>query len=141
MRGNDRWMWETHLVTGVTPATSDHRARPRLRPVTGRLLLGTSGFAYPEWKGEFYPADIKPDAMLRFYAERFSTVEINYTFQRNPSEKMIAKWLRDTPETFRFSLKANRGITHFRRLKPEAAEPLAEFMRSVEPLGGRLGGA
>ena len=107
--------------------------------MAGHFFLGTSGFAYPEWKGDFYPTDIKPDAMLRYYAERFPSVEINYTFQRNPSEKMLAKWTRDTPDGFVFSLKANRAITHNRRLKPEAAEPLTEFLRSIEPLGDRTG--
>jgi uncharacterized protein YecE (DUF72 family) len=101
------------------------------------LLLGTSGFAYKEWKGNFYPADIKADAMLPYYSSKFSSVEINYTFQRNPTEAMLAKWLRDTPEDFRFSFKANRAITHNRRLKPEAAEPLAAFLASIEPLGDR----
>ena len=107
--------------------------------MTGRLFIGTSGFAYPEWKGEFYPADIKPPAMLRFYAGRFSSVEINYTFQRHLTEKMIEAWQRDTAEDFRFSLKANRGITHMHRLKPGAAAPLAEFLTSIEPLGERVG--
>jgi uncharacterized protein YecE (DUF72 family) len=107
--------------------------------MAGRLLLGTSGFAYPEWQGDFYPAHIRPDAMLAYYASRFGSVEINYTFQRNPSEKMLAKWILETPEAFRFSLKANRVITHNRRLKPEAAEPLAEFLRSIGPLAGRTG--
>ncbi len=105
----------------------------------GRLFLGTSGFAYPEWKGDFYPADIRSDAMLSFYAQRFPSVEINYTFQRNPSEKTLAKWIADTPESFVFSLKANRAITHNRRLKPDAAEPLAEFLTAIAPLGARAG--
>jgi uncharacterized protein YecE (DUF72 family) len=105
----------------------------------GRLHLGTSGFAYPEWKGDFYPADIRPDAMLRFYARRFSSVEINYTFQREPTGKMLAKWTTDTPEEFVFSLKAHRAITHMWRLKPEAAEPLRAFRESIAPLGSRTG--
>jgi uncharacterized protein YecE (DUF72 family) len=105
----------------------------------GRLYIGTSGFAYPGWKGDFYPDDIRPDAMLRFYAERFPSVEINYTFQRTLSEKTLAKWITDTPEGFVFSLKAHRAITHNLRLKPEAAEPLGEFLSSVAPLGARAG--
>src|SRR2546422_3646671 len=96
--------------------------------MSGRLYLGTSGFAYPEWKGEFYPANIRPDAMLSFYARRFASVEINYTFQRTPSEKMLTRWIAETPDGFMFALKANRVITHNRRLKPEAAEPLREFL-------------
>ena len=105
----------------------------------GRLFIGTSGFAYPEWKGQFYPGDIRPDAMLAFYASRFPSVEINYTFQRVPSEKTLAKWIAGTPQDFSFSLKAYRRITHERRLGPEAAEPLAEYLRSIEPLGARIG--
>jgi uncharacterized protein YecE (DUF72 family) len=107
--------------------------------VAGRLFLGTSGFAYPEWKGELYPPDIRADAMLGYYASRFSSVEINYTFAREPSGKVLAKWTADTAEDFSFSLKAHRRITHERRLGPDAAEPLDVFLRSVEPLGGRTG--
>lgn len=105
----------------------------------GRLYLGTSGFAYPEWKGDFYPADMKSDAMLGHYAQNFSSVEINYTFQRNPSEKTLAKWIADTPEGFVFSLKAHRRITHERRLSPDAAEPLSLFLASTGSLGARRG--
>jgi uncharacterized protein YecE (DUF72 family) len=107
--------------------------------MSGLLHIGTSGFAYPEWKGDFYPADMRPDAMLRFYAERFPSVEINYTFQRELSEKTIAKWIADTPEGFAFSLKAHRAITHNLRLKPEAADPLGEFLATVAPLGAKVG--
>jgi uncharacterized protein YecE (DUF72 family) len=105
----------------------------------GGLFLGTSGFAYPEWKGDFYPPDIRSDAMLRFYAERFSSVEINYTFQRDLTEKMLAKWIADTPDGFVLALKAHRAITHNLRLKPEAAEPLRAFLGSIAPLGPRMG--
>ena len=107
--------------------------------MTGRLYLGTSGFAYPEWKGDFYPPEIKADAMLAYYAQHFSSVEINYTFKQTPSEKTLAEWMAQTPEDFVFSLKAHRTITHMKRLSPEAAEPLAEFLTSCGPLGGRLG--
>ncbi|MFY9588301.1 MAG: DUF72 domain-containing protein [Actinomycetota bacterium] len=107
--------------------------------MTGKLYLGTSGFAYPEWKGDFYPPDLKADAMLAFYARRLSSVEINYTFQNNPSEKTLAKWIADTPEDFVFSLKAHRAITHMFRLSPGAAGPLEELLTSCGPLGRRLG--
>jgi uncharacterized protein YecE (DUF72 family) len=107
--------------------------------MAGTLYLGTSGFAYPEWKGDFYPPDIKADAMLGFYARRFSSVEINYTFQNTPSEKTVGKWIAETPEDFVFSLKAHRAITHMFRLSPGAAGPMAELLASCEPLGGRLG--
>ena len=105
----------------------------------GKLFIGTSGFAYAEWKGEFYPADIRQDAMLKFYAERFPTVEINYTFVRHPTEKMLGKWIGDTPEGFAFALKANRGITHMWRLKPTSAPALEKFFASIEGLGVRTG--
>ena len=107
--------------------------------MTGKLLLGTSGFAYPEWKGEFYPPDIKSDAMLAFYARQLSSVEINYTFQNTPSERVVGKWIADTPEDFVFSLKAHRAITHMFRLSPGAAGPMDELLTSCGPLGSRLG--
>ena len=105
----------------------------------GRLFLGTSGFAYAEWKGEFYPPDIRSDAMLRYYAERFPSVEINYTFQRHPTEKMLAKWIAHTPDDFVFALKANRAITHMWRLKPTSAPALDEFFTAIAGLGARTG--
>ncbi len=105
----------------------------------GRLYIGTSGFAYPEWKGEFYPPDIKPAAMLAYYAQRFSSVEINYTFQNTPSDKTVGKWIAETPDDFVFSLKAHRAITHMWRLAPGAAETMQEFLTSCGPLGRRLG--
>jgi uncharacterized protein YecE (DUF72 family) len=105
----------------------------------GRPFLGTSGFAYAEWRGHFYPADIRSDAMLPYYAARFHSVEINYTFARHCSEAMLAKWIAQTPDGFTFSLKAHRSITQNKRLKPEAAEPLREFLTSIEPLGSKTG--
>lgn len=107
--------------------------------MAGRLFLGTSGFAYPEWKGDFYPPDIKAEGMLAYYARRFSSVEINYTFQNNPSEKTLGKWIAETPNEFVFSLKAHRAITHMFRLSPGAAKPLGEFLIACGPLGRRLG--
>lgn len=107
--------------------------------MAGKLFIGTSGFAYSEWKGEFYPADIKSDAMLKYYAERFPTVEINYTFVRHPTEKMLGKWIGDTPDGFVFALKANRGITHMWRLKPTSKPALDKFFASIEGLGARTG--
>jgi uncharacterized protein YecE (DUF72 family) len=104
----------------------------------GALHLGTSGFAYKEWRGDFYPPDLPDAAMLSYYATQLPSVEINYTFQRNASEKTIARWVAETPESFRLSLKAHRSITHERRLA-DAEEPLATFLRSVEGLGPRAG--
>ena len=63
-----------------------------------RVLVGTSGYSYKEWKGRFYPADLPADAMLAYYAERFPTVEINNTFYRMPAAAMLAKWAAGTPD-------------------------------------------
>lgn len=105
----------------------------------GRLYIGTSGFAYPEWKPDFYPEATRSDGMLRYYASRFPSVEINYTFRRDPSEKMIGKWVADTPEDFAFALKGHRRITDGWRLRPGDAAPLELFLKAIEPLGARIG--
>ncbi len=103
-----------------------------------RLRAGTSGFAYREWKGRFYPEKLPASAMLRYYAERFGSVEINSTFYRMPSEGALARWRSDVPTDFKFVLKATRRITHRRRLK-EAGEAVAQFFRTASALGDRLG--
>ena len=107
--------------------------------MAGRLWLGTSGFAYPEWKGVFYPAGTKTDGMLRYYASRFPSVEINYTYRRDASEKMLARWAADTPDDFAFALKGHRRITDGWRLRQGDAEPLEHFLKTIEPLGSRVG--
>jgi len=103
----------------------------------GSLFVGTSGFAFPEWKGAFYPAGLKDREMLSYYAGRFGSVEINYTFRRDPSPKAIDGWVAATPDEFRFVLKAKQNITHFRRLTDP--EPALAFLKAAEPLGERLG--
>lgn len=80
------------------------------------VRVGTSGYNYPEWKGSFYPADLAAAKMLPYYAARFPTVEINYTFYRMPSEKLLAGWAAQVPKEFRFTLKAPRRITHDAKL-------------------------
>lgn len=84
---------------------------------TGKLFVGTSGYAYKEWKGSFYPEKISDKEMLAFYAKQFSTVEINYSFYRMPVESALQKWAADVPEGFQFALKANQKITHIKRLR------------------------
>ncbi|HSH44702.1 MAG TPA: DUF72 domain-containing protein [Longimicrobiales bacterium] len=103
------------------------------------IHAGTSGFAYKEWKGAFYPEDLKNADMLGYYAERFGAVEINNTYYRMPSEKVLGDWAGQVPDGFTFILKANRQITHFKRLKEEAYEPLAYFCSKAVTLGDRLG--
>ncbi len=103
-----------------------------------KLLVGTSGYSYKEWKGAFYPRKIQPGEMLSFYAQRLSTVEINNTFYRMPKREVVANWGRQVPSAFRFSIKASRRITHFKPLE-DAAEPLGYLFDTIEVLGKRLG--
>jgi len=102
------------------------------------LFVGTSGFAYKEWKGPFYPPELKPDDWLRYYAERFSTVEINNTFYRMPKRDVLASWAEQVPEGFRFAIKAPRRITHIKRMK-EVESEAAFLFENLSALGPRLG--
>jgi uncharacterized protein YecE (DUF72 family) len=103
-----------------------------------RIWVGTSGYNYKEWKGPFYPADLPESEMLRYYADRHSTVEINYTFYRMPTVRTLQAWGKETPETFVFSLKAPRRITHEMRLR-DAADPLTYFCDTAKVLKDKLG--
>ncbi|HET7342293.1 MAG TPA: DUF72 domain-containing protein [Methylomirabilota bacterium] len=102
------------------------------------LRVGTSGWNYPEWKGSFYPADMKPAAMLPYYAARFDTVEVNNTFYRMPTQKAVDGWAAAVPPAFRFVLKAPQRITHFARLR-DVDEPVRFFCDTARTLGARLG--
>ncbi len=104
----------------------------------GTLYLGTSGFAYDEWRGPFYPPELKPKDMLPFYSSRFPSVEINYTFRRQASEKTLTSWREATPDGFLFSLKAHQRITHWLRLA-DADEAVSTFLDRAKELGPRLG--
>ena len=103
-----------------------------------RVRVGTSGYNFPEWKGTFYPAKIKPPEMLPYYAGRLSTVEINYTFYRMPNAKTVAGWNEAVPAEFTFVLKAPQRITHIARLR-DVDDPLRYFTETVRPLGAKLG--
>ena len=103
-----------------------------------RIHVGTSGWSYKEWKGSFYPADLPADDMLRYYATRLATVEINNSFYRIPKEKVLLDWADQVPPGFRFVLKASRRITHINRLANEDGS-LEYFLRTVNVLGERLG--
>ena len=103
-----------------------------------KLYTGTSGFAYKEWKGAFYPEDLKSDDMLRYYAGRLSAVEINNTFYRMPKESVLEQWASQVPASFRFVLKASRQITHIKRLK-EVDEAVNFLFSKAVTLGPRLG--
>jgi uncharacterized protein YecE (DUF72 family) len=100
--------------------------------------VGTSGYSYKEWKGKFYPDDIAADAMLSHYARHFNTVEINSTFYRMPTEKMLVQWSVQVPARFAFVLKTSRKITHLKRLK-NVEEEMSYLLRTVATLGEQLG--
>jgi len=105
-----------------------------------RLLAGASGYSFKEWKGSFYPADMKPEAMLEFYGGRLPTVEINNTFYQMPKVAVLESWARTTPAGFRFAIKASRRITHLSRLKADAAaDSLAYLYRNLGSLGEKRG--
>jgi len=102
------------------------------------IHVGTSGWSYTEWKGEFYPPKLPASEMLRFYGSRFSVVEVNNSFYRIPTERVLAAWAEQVPSGFRFVMKASRRITHNQRLLDNDGS-LAYFCRAVHPLGNRLG--
>lgn len=103
------------------------------------ILIGTSGYNYPEWKGSFYPGDLPAKKFLPYYASKFATVEINYTFYRMPTPALVAGWRAQVPAEFRFTLKAPKRITHDRRLRAgDVAEPLQGFITAAAELGPQL---
>jgi uncharacterized protein YecE (DUF72 family) len=114
---------------------------PKRAPGAGRgaFRVGTSGFGYEEWRGAFYPPDLKSRDMLRWYATQFPSVEINYTFRRIPSAKTIAAWGEAVPDGFALSFKAPMRVTHVQRFGGGAAETAKEFLAALAPLGGRVG--
>jgi uncharacterized protein YecE (DUF72 family) len=101
------------------------------------VRVGTSGYNYPEWRGSFYPEKFATDKMLAFYAEHFPTVEINYTFYRMPTEKLLAGWAAGTPPHFSFTLKAPRRITHDSRLQ-RCEDVTQSFCRIARTLESKL---
>ncbi len=103
------------------------------------VLVGTSGYAFKEWKGPFYPDDLADSDMLGYYASRFPTVEINNTFYRLPRESVLAGWASQVPDGFTFAIKASQRITHHARLKPESAELVDYLIRATALLGSKLG--
>ncbi|MFZ8843445.1 DUF72 domain-containing protein [Thermoflexus sp.] len=103
-----------------------------------RCWIGTSGWVYPHWRGVFYPEDLPQRRWFSYYAAHFDTVEINNAFYRLPSEATFDRWRDQAPEGFRYAVKANRYLTHVRRLK-DCADPLARFLERARRLGDRLG--
>jgi uncharacterized protein YecE (DUF72 family) len=105
-----------------------------------RILAGASGYSFKEWKGSFYPDTMKPEEMLPFYSARLPTVEINNTFYQMPKTAMLENWVKCTPGSFRFAIKASRRITHLSRLKPpEAMSSVAYLYQQLAALGDKRG--
>ncbi len=102
------------------------------------LNVGTSGYSYKEWKGNFYPEDLPAKEMLAYYSRRLPAVEINNTFYRLPQPAMVANWRDQVPENFRFSVKATQRITHIKRLK-NCADETKYLIETASLLGDRLG--
>lgn len=102
------------------------------------IWIGTSGYNYPEWKGHFYPERLPPAKMLAYYAERLSSVEINYTFYRMPTPAVVSGWTAATPKRFAFALKAPQRITHVARLQ-NCGPLLRRFCETASLLGDKLG--
>jgi len=102
------------------------------------LYVGTSGYSYKEWKGAFYPKDLPEKQMLRFYGERFRTVEINNTFYRMPKASVLEGWAAEVPPDFKFVLKAAQRITHQQRLK-DAGDSVSYLLEVISTLRERLG--
>lgn len=104
-----------------------------------KILAGTSGYSFKEWKGVFYPADLKADGMLSFYATKFPTIEINNTFYRLPKEHVLQEWSSQVPEQFTFAIKASQRITHHTRLKVESQSLVEYLLKNTGTLGDKLG--
>jgi uncharacterized protein YecE (DUF72 family) len=105
-----------------------------------KVYAGTSGWAYPSWKPEFYPAKLAAAKFLGYYASRLNSVELNYTFRRFPTEKLLTGWIEATPPDFKFAVKAHQTITHIKRLR-DTSSFTADFLAALEPLreAGKLG--
>jgi len=102
------------------------------------LYVGTSGYSYKEWKGAFYPEDLPDKQMLRYYGERFRSVEINNTFYRMPKASILEAWATEVPADFKFVLKASKRITHEQRLK-DASDSVSYLLDVAGALKERLG--
>src|SRR5271166_5467266 len=105
-----------------------------------QLFVGTSGWAYPSWKPDFYPAKLAQKKFLSHYAAQLNTVEVNFTFRQLVKETTIQNWIQETPAHFRFGIKAHQVITHIKRLKG-TEDFVPRFLATIEPLAsaGKLG--
>src|SRR4029077_9661256 len=118
---------------GVEPGAARESA-----PMSAQTWIGTSGYSFDEWKGNFYPEKLAAKDRLKFYAGRLQAVEINNTFYRMPNEKLVRGWLDEVPEAFRFAIKSPQSITHIRRLN-DCGLPVSRLIEVVPLWGSRLG--
>ena len=104
------------------------------------LYVGTSGWAYPSWKPDFYPAKLAQKKFLNHYGTQLNAVEVNFSFRQLVKETTIQNWIAETPAHFRFTLKAHQVLTHIKRLK-DSEEFLRRFLVTLEPMerAGRMG--
>lgn len=103
-----------------------------------KFWVGVSGFSYPKWRGKFYPKDTKSDKLLEAYSTKLNSVEVNSSFYNTPTEKTILKWAASVGEDFRFSFKANRRITHYKKLKNTQPE-IDYITKALTNMGQKLG--
>ncbi len=103
-----------------------------------RFWVGVSGFSYASWRGCFYPEGIRPEQMLEAYSSKLNSVEINSSFYHMPTQSTTSKWASSTQDEFRFSFKANRRITHVKKLRDAAADTDI-FLKGVKPVESKLG--
>jgi len=102
-----------------------------------KSYTGCSGFHYKNWKGDFYPEDLKQKEWLPFYARHFNTVEINNTFYNTPKKSTFENWLEQTPKGFRFAVKGSRYVTHLKKLR-DSEEHTRNFYQAIEPLAEKI---
>src|SRR6056297_3528672 len=106
--------------------------------MSGKIFIGTSGWSYDDWKEKFYPGNLKSKDWLDFYADHFSTVEINNSFYQLPSKKTLKSWFKKVPSDFVFSVKASRYITHLKKLK-DSKDSFKKFLKRIKYLGHKRG--
>lgn len=106
---------------------------PESTAKSGKIYAGTSGWSYPAWKPQFYPAKLASSKFLQYYSTRLNSVEVNYTFRHFATEKTLDNWIGLTPPGFKFSIKAHQNITHIKRLR-DAADFARSFLTSLQPL-------
>src|SRR5579862_4411374 len=98
-----------------------------------QLFVGTSGWAYPSWKPDFYPEKLAQKNFLKHYSTQLNTVEVNFSFRQLLKDTTVQKWIAETPEHFRFGIKAHQVITHIKRLKG-TEDFVPRFLGTIEAL-------